>query len=38
MEKGDPEMKLLLDAEPPKTTLIQSGGVKDGFWKKTNHM
>ena len=38
MEKGDPEMKLLLGAEPPKMTLIQSGGVKDGFWKKKNHM
>lgn len=37
MEKGDPEMKLLLDAEPPEKTLIKGGGiVKAEFWKKTN--
>lgn len=34
MEKGDPEMRLLLGAEPPEKTLIQVGGVGSGIWKK----
>ncbi|CAK3984725.1 glutathione S-transferase [Lecanosticta acicola] len=34
MEKGDPEMKLLLEAEPPEKTLMDSGGVESGAWKK----
>ncbi|KZM23374.1 Glutathione transferase [Ascochyta rabiei] len=38
MEKGDPEMKLLLGAEPPEKTLIQAGGVKADFWKKKSHI
>lgn len=38
MEKGDPEMKLLLGAEPPEKTLIQAGGVKSVFWKKKSHV
>jgi glutathione S-transferase len=36
MEKGDPDMKLLLGAEPPKQTLIQAGGVGAGFWRKSH--
>ncbi|KAJ4321536.1 hypothetical protein N0V94_002855 [Neodidymelliopsis sp. IMI 364377] len=38
MEKGDPDMKLLLGAEPPKKTLIQAGGVKADFWRKKNNI
>ena len=34
MQKGDPEMKLLLDAEPPEKNLILEGGIKSDFWKK----
>lgn len=34
MEKGDPEMQLLLGAEPPEKTLIQVGGVGSDIWKK----
>ncbi|KAF2444195.1 hypothetical protein P171DRAFT_494416 [Karstenula rhodostoma CBS 690.94] len=36
MEKGDPEMELLVGAEAPATTLIQEGGVGSGIWKKKN--
>lgn len=38
MEKGDPDMRLLLGAEPPKKTLIQAGGVKSDVWKKKSNM
>jgi glutathione S-transferase len=34
MEKGDPEMKLLLGVEAPGKNLIVEGGVKADFWKK----
>ncbi|KAL6704090.1 hypothetical protein ACN47E_008753 [Coniothyrium glycines] len=34
MEKGDPEMRLLLGAEAPEKTLIQDGGVASEVWKK----
>lgn len=34
MEKGDPEMQLLLGAEPPEKTLLQVGGVTSDIWKK----
>ncbi|OAL00864.1 glutathione S-transferas-like protein [Phaeosphaeriaceae sp. SRC1lsM3a] len=34
MEKGDPEMRLLLEAKPPEKTLLQVGGVKSDIWKK----
>lgn len=34
MEKGDPEMQLLLGAKPPSQTLIALGGVKADAWKK----
>jgi hypothetical protein len=34
MEKGDPEMILLLGAEPPRKTLLSEGGVESGVWKK----
>lgn len=31
---GDPEMKLLLDAEPPKIAMMSAGGVTSNHWKK----
>ncbi|KAL5410753.1 hypothetical protein PMIN06_000445 [Paraphaeosphaeria minitans] len=34
MEKGDPEMELLITADAPTTTLIQEGGITSGTWKK----
>ncbi|OQN97595.1 hypothetical protein B0A48_16459 [Cryoendolithus antarcticus] len=34
MEKGDPEMKLLLGAEPPKQSLLEIDGVNSDIWKK----
>ncbi|KAI9660430.1 MAG: hypothetical protein M1821_009780 [Bathelium mastoideum] len=34
MEKGDPEMKLLLGAQPPEKSLLQTDGVNSGHWKK----
>lgn len=33
MEKGDPEMKLVLGEEPPKS-IIEAGGVPSDVWKK----
>lgn len=35
MQKGDPEMKLLLTAEPPATSMGEAGGVVSDFWKKS---
>ena len=34
MEKGDPEMRLLIGAEAPSTTLLKEGGVGSKIWKK----
>jgi hypothetical protein len=34
MEKGDPEMLLLLGAEPPRKTVLSEGGIESGVWKK----
>jgi glutathione S-transferase len=34
MEKGDPEMELLVGAEAPKTTLIREKGIESGVWRK----
>ena len=34
MEKGDPEMRLLLGAEPPAKSLLSEGGVTSDVWKK----
>lgn len=34
MEKGDPEMKILNQAEPPSVSLIAVGGITGGHWKK----
>lgn len=34
MEKGDPEMHLLLSAEAPTKTLLSEGGVVSDIWKK----
>lgn len=34
MEKGDPEMRLLLGPEPPKTAMFEAGGVASGHWRK----
>jgi len=34
MEKGDPEMKLLVGVEGPETTIIRQGGIDGGVWKK----
>jgi glutathione S-transferase len=34
MEKGDPEMRLLLGAEAPTKTLLSEGGIESGVWKK----
>lgn len=36
MEKGDPEMKLLVGAEAPEKTLIMAGGIGSDIWKKGN--
>lgn len=33
-QAGDPEMKLLLDAEPPKIAMMAAGGVTSDHWKK----
>ncbi|KAF2006062.1 putative glutathione S-transferase [Amniculicola lignicola CBS 123094] len=32
-EKGDPKMRLLLGAEPPAQTIVESGGVHSTVWK-----
>lgn len=34
MQKGDPEMKLLLDAEPPAKAMHEVDGVNSSHWKK----
>lgn len=34
MQKGDPEMELLLSAEPPKKGMFEAGGVTSDHWKK----
>lgn len=34
MEKGDPEMKPLLEAEPPSKGMFELGGVTSDHWKK----
>nr|POE86608.1 glutathione s-transferase 3 [Quercus suber] len=34
MQKSDPEMQLLLDAEPPAKGLMELGGVTSDAWKK----
>lgn len=34
MEKGDPEMRPLIDAEPPAEGLLTAGGVNSSHWKK----
>ncbi|KAF1956829.1 glutathione S-transferas-like protein [Byssothecium circinans] len=34
MEKGDPEMKLLLGEDAPEKTLLEDGGIKSDVWKK----
>ncbi|CBX98216.1 hypothetical protein IAQ61_010312 [Plenodomus lingam] len=34
MEKGDPEMQVLLGAEPPEQSLVEVGGVTSDIWKK----
>lgn len=34
MDKGDPEMRLLLGAEPPAKSLLSEGGVTSDVWKK----
>lgn len=34
IEKGDPEMRLLIDAKGPEKTLAQLGGIEAGSWKK----
>ncbi|KAH9879856.1 hypothetical protein J1614_001880 [Plenodomus biglobosus] len=34
MEKGDPEMQVLLGAEPPEKSLVEVGGVTSDIWKK----
>ena len=34
MEKGDPEMKLLLGAEPPANAMHEVDGVNSSHWKK----
>lgn len=35
MQKGDPEMKLMLDAKPPRIGMFEAGGVtKSDHWKK----
>lgn len=35
MEKGDPEMKLLIGEEGPEKSLLALGGTKSDAWKKT---
>jgi len=34
LEKGDPEMKPLLDAKPPEIGMFEAGGVTSDHWKK----
>ena len=34
MEKGDPEMRLLLGAEAPAKSLLSEGGIVSDVWKK----
>lgn len=34
MEKGDPDMELLLGAEAPKIGMFAAGGVKSKHWRK----
>ena len=34
MEKGDPEMRILLGPEPPEKGMFEAGGVKSDHWKK----
>lgn len=34
MEKGDPEMKLLLRADAPEVGMMESGGSQSSHWKK----
>ncbi|KAF2685871.1 glutathione S-transferas-like protein [Lentithecium fluviatile CBS 122367] len=34
MEKGDPEMTLLIGAEAPKQSILAAGGVGSDIWKK----
>lgn len=34
MEKGDPEMQVLLGAEAPEKSLVEVGGVTSDIWKK----
>lgn len=34
MEKGDPELHILIDAEPPSQSLMEVGGVESDIWKK----
>lgn len=34
MEKGDPEMRLLLGAEPPAKSIMGDGGIESSIWKK----
>ena len=36
MDKGDPEMKRLLGAEAPETSMIAAGGTKSSHWRKGN--
>lgn len=36
MEKGDPEMKLLLEADAPTIGMMAAGGVASDHWKKTS--
>lgn len=36
MQKGDPEMTLLLTADPPATSMGAAGGIKSDFWKKSS--
>jgi glutathione S-transferase len=37
MSKGDPEMHLLLGADPPSTSMMEAGGTKSDHWKKPPH-
>jgi glutathione S-transferase len=34
MEKGDPDMRLLLGAKAPEVSLLKEGGIESGVWKK----
>ena len=36
MEKGDPEMKLLLGADAPQTGMMAAGGTSSSYWKKSS--